>query len=81
MKKEVIKIEYICDFCKNKTPDYDIVGSFKVVHSTTKDTKNYIQVNINPVIEYGPENPDICRKCVIKLLEKHLESMKDPFPF
>lgn len=66
MKKVVEK--FICDFCNQETKSEDIMKQFQVTYSTSKDTRNYISLNIYPVIEYGPSPADICRKCLIKLL-------------
>lgn len=64
-----------CDFCnKIVTEDNMAVKTITLPHSSFKDGKNYVKLEVKAYMDYGPINPDICEKCLYQLLEKHIKN-------
>lgn len=68
-----------CDFCNQVvTQDNMAVQTISLLHSSFKDGNNYVKLEVKPYMDYGPTNPDICEKCLYKLLFNHTKSKIKP---
>lgn len=71
---ETKMVHYICDICKARMKT--AYQGENVTLWTDRDVTARARIHIDFSISYAAYSNDICDKCAVGLLEKHIETLK-----